>query len=186
MGLGNPGETYRETRHNLGFRVIEGLRRRLGSGSEIEACGALVSETETAILARPQTYMNRSGWSVRCLADRYGLASSEVLVIFDDVALPLGKLRARARGGPGGHRGMESIVEAMRTSELARLRLGIAPPEATVIARSAAEADLAEFVLAPFSEAEIPLVEPMVELAVDAAACWLDVGIDATMNRFNP
>ena len=180
VGLGNPGEEYRDTRHNLGFRVIETLRRRLSAGPERELCGALVSEAGELLLARPQSYMNRSGWAMRCLVDLHELAPERCLVVYDEVALPLGRLRLRPAGSPAGHRGMESIVEAMQTEAIARLRLGVAPADG-----SALPADLAPFVLGAFDAEERSAVDSVVEFAVDAALLWAAEGVEATMARFN-
>jgi PTH1 family peptidyl-tRNA hydrolase len=125
--------------------------------------------------------MNRSGWPVRCLADLHQLDSTALLIVFDDVDLPFGRLRLRARGGPGGHRGMESIVEAMRSEEIPRLRLGIAPvdPEEPPIA------DLARFVLEPFAADERGPAEDLVGRAAEAAGFWLEHGVETAMNRIN-
>lgn len=124
--------------------------------------------------------MNRSGWSLRCLSERHELEPTSILVIYDEVALPLGRLRARARGSAGGHRGMESVLENLRTEEVPRLRLGIGAEEG-----SEPPPDLAEFVLAPFGAAEGAAIEALVARAADAAEAWLAEGIEAVMNRFN-
>ncbi len=191
-GLGNPGERYRDTRHNLGFRVVERLRERLGSGAESEACGALVSTAGELLLVRPQTYMNRSGWAVRCLAALHALPNDRILVVYDDVALPLGRLRLRPEGSPGGHRGMESVIASLRGQDVPRLRLGIAPPAPS--APLAAEAppapdgsgpDLAEFVLAPFAAEERAAVDALVERGAEAALSWAEEGAERAMAKFN-
>jgi PTH1 family peptidyl-tRNA hydrolase len=135
---------------------------------------------EGVLLAQPQTYMNRSGWAVECLVDAHGVAPGRLLVAFDDVALPLGSLRLRPRGGPGGHRGLESVIDGLRSEEVARLRLGIAPA-----AEAAAGVDLADFVLAPFTASEEPAVEEMLARAVAAVETWREAGIEAAMNRHN-
>jgi PTH1 family peptidyl-tRNA hydrolase len=183
LGLGNPGETYRSTRHNLGFWVVEELMRRAGAPQTDEYCGALVARSEIAggvALARPQTFMNRSGFAARCLVERFALPADRILVVYDDIALPLGKLRLRPEGGPGGHRGMESVIENLRTPEVARLRLGIAPdptePQPT---------DLAEFVLAPFATSELDPVRALVDRAADAVLLWIENGTEASMSRVN-
>ena len=109
VGLGNPGDKYRETRHNLGFEVALALARQCGASVEQELCGALVSSAAegSLLIARPQTYMNRSGFAVRCLVEHFAIDPERVLVVYDDLSLPLGRLRLRAEGGTGGHRGME-------------------------------------------------------------------------------
>jgi peptidyl-tRNA hydrolase, PTH1 family len=180
VGLGNPGADYRDTRHNLGFRVIERLSARLRAGEESELCGALVGESGELLLARPQTYMNRSGWAVRCLAERFALAPDRCLVIYDEIALPLGRVRLRGQGSPAGHRGMESIVEALQTDAVPRLRVGIAPG-----GEASLPDDLAPFVLAPFDAEERAVTDAVVDLAADAALAWAADGIELAMARFN-
>lgn len=124
--------------------------------------------------------MNRSGWAVECLADAYEVPRERILVAFDDVALPLGTLRLRPRGGPGGHRGLESVLASLRSDEVPRLRLGIAPPP-----DAAPPADLSDFVLAPFDAAEREAVDQLLARAVDAVETWRQSGLEAAMNRFN-
>ncbi|MYF03729.1 MAG: peptidyl-tRNA hydrolase, partial [Holophagales bacterium] len=130
LGLGNPGGRYAGTRHNLGFRVVDELALRLGVRLGLDVCGALWASSDRIDLATPQTYMNRSGYSARCLSERNGYAPGSILVVYDEVHLPLGRLRLRGKGSPGGHRGMESVIENLRTTAVPRLRLGIAPDEA--------------------------------------------------------
>lgn len=146
-----------------------------------EECRCLLDGRGELLLCRPQTFMNRSGWALRCLAERHGLEPAAVLVVYDDVALPLGKLRARARGGPGGHRGMESVIENLRTEEIPRLRLGVGAAESD----AGLPADLSEFVLAPFAETDSERVDDLVERAASAAGLWAELGIEVVMNRFN-
>ena len=179
VGLGNPGEEYRGTRHNLGFGVLDELARRWKVGERRLECNALVATHEGVLLAWPQTYMNRSGFSVRCLAERHDLEASDLLVVYDDVALPLARLRVRPRGGPGGHRGMESVIRNLQTDEIARLRLGILPEAAIP------DEELSEFVLAPFAESEREAAEAMCRRAADACEGWLRDGFEITMNRYN-
>ncbi len=179
-GLGNPGARYRGTRHNLGFRVVELLAARSGRELARLECNALLAIGDRVVLAEPQTYMNRSGYALRCLVEKRGFQPSEVLVVYDEAALPLGTLRLRPRGGPGGHRGMESVIQNLRTEEVPRLRLGIAPEGG-----SPAGEELVDFVLSPFEPAEGETVEEMIERAADACESWLRVGAQATMDRFN-
>ncbi|HEX6204049.1 MAG TPA: aminoacyl-tRNA hydrolase [Thermoanaerobaculia bacterium] len=185
LGLGNPGERYAATRHNLGFRVVDELARRLRVAVDRRECDALVGEAgggaageARPLLAKPQTYMNRSGFAARCLVERRGLAPGDLLVVYDEVALPLGRVRVRPGGGPAGHRGIESVIAELRTDEVARVRLGIAPEEPP--------ADLVGFVLAPFAAGEEEAAAAaMVALAADACQAWLVEGVAAAMNRFN-
>jgi PTH1 family peptidyl-tRNA hydrolase len=177
LGLGNPGARYGATRHNLGFRVVDELARRRGIALDRVECNAVLGEGPGLLLAKPQTYMNRSGYSARCLLERRGLEPGDLLVVYDDAALPLGRLRLRAGGSPGGHRGMESVLGELASDEVARLRLGIAPPEPVE--------DLVDFVLRPFAAAEEPVVTAMVARAADASEEWLAAGAEAAMSRFN-
>jgi peptidyl-tRNA hydrolase, PTH1 family len=183
LGLGNPGEQYRDTRHNVGFRVVEELARRWQVRVDQLECSSLVGqragEGDGVLLVKPQTYMNRSGYAARCLAERHALDPAAVLVVYDEVNLPLGKLRVRRAGSPAGHRGLESIIENLRTSEIPRLRLGVAPEGGV------SYADLADFVLAPFASEESEAVEEMIRRAADACEVWLREGVEAVMRGFN-
>ncbi|MBW8874958.1 MAG: aminoacyl-tRNA hydrolase [Acidobacteria bacterium] len=188
LGLGNPGEEYRDTRHNVGFRVVEELARRWQLVLDRLECNALAAQTGSGegaegdiLLAKPQTYMNRSGHAAHCFVERYELDPTNVLVIYDEVNLPLGKLRLRRAGSPAGHRGLENVLESLRTAEVPRLRLGVAPPGET---RPPGE-DLADFVLSPFDEGEREEAEAMVRRAADAVEVWLREGAEAAMMKFN-
>lgn len=188
VGLGNPGEQYRNTRHNVGFGVIEEIARRRGWQLQGEQCMTRIAAGETLVLAQPQTYMNRSGHAVHCLAEMRGFEPAEILVVFDDLHLPLGKLRLRRRGSPGGHRGLESILESLRSREIPRLRLGIGEPGATVDEappEAAESGDLVDFVLSDFATDEVATVEAMTVRAADACELWLGEGVEAAMNNFN-
>jgi PTH1 family peptidyl-tRNA hydrolase len=185
LGLGNPGEEYRDTRHNVGFRVVEELARRWQVAVDRLECNALVGRlaTETAgevLLVKPQTYMNRSGWAARCFAERHELDPAAVLVVYDEVNLPLGKLRLRRAGSPAGHRGLESVIENLRTAEVPRLRLGVAPE-----GEKPGGEELADFVLGPFSPEEREPVEEMIRRAAEACEAWVREGVEAAMGRFN-
>ncbi len=188
--MGNPGETYRETRHNVGFRVVEELARRWRVRVDRLECNALFGEApgpdspdgsgNPTLLAMPQTYMNRSGYAARCLLERHDLEPASVLVVYDEVSLPLGRLRLRKSGSPGGHRGLESILENLRTDQIPRLRLGVAGPDGPPSGE-----ELVDFVLAPFAAAEREPVDEMVRRAADACEVWLREGVEVAMNRFN-
>ena len=179
LGLGNPGERYRETRHNLGFRVVRELAGRLRVAVDRVECSALVGAADRLLLAMPQTYMNRSGYAARCLAERHEIEAENALIVYDDVELPLGRLRLRPAGGPAGHRGMESVIRNLKTEKVPRLRLGIRPED------GAAPDDLVEFVLEPFRADEQPEVEGLIGRAADACQAWLELDIATAMNRFN-
>jgi PTH1 family peptidyl-tRNA hydrolase len=198
LGLGNPGEEYRSTRHNVGFRVVEELARRWQARLDRLECNALTAHVELAgapavLLAQPQAYMNRSGFAARCLLEIHGLASQEVLVVYDEVNLPFGRLRLRRSGSPAGHRGIESILENLRTDQVPRLRVGIGAPEGAP-AGDATDAGSAgddpgnamvAYVLSPFTAEEEQELAPIVRRAADACEVWLREGIDAAMRRFN-
>jgi PTH1 family peptidyl-tRNA hydrolase len=192
LGLGNPGEEYRDTRHNVGFRVVEELARRWEIPCDRLECNALVgrvaagggdgappADSSDILLAKPQTYMNRSGYAARCFVESHGIDPSAVLVVYDEINLPLGKLRLRRAGSPAGHRGLESVIENLRTAEVPRLRLGVAQEE------KVAGEDLAGFVLAPFAADERGTVDEMIRRAADACEAWVREGVDAAMGRFN-
>jgi PTH1 family peptidyl-tRNA hydrolase len=181
VGLGNPGSEYRETRHNVGFLVIEELRRRHGSPGEIRRARCAVSQASRrhsgVLLARPQTYMNRSGLAVRALLEAEGAAVEELLVVCDDLNLEFGTLRIRPRGTHGGHNGLRSIIECLGTTEFSRLRVGIGPPPAG--------ADHAEFVLERFPAADRRLLPELIEDAADCLLLAVDDGLQQAMNRYN-
>ena len=180
LGLGNPGEEYRDTRHNVGFRVVEELARRRGLVLDRLECNAKVTETAGLLLAQPQTYMNRSGHAARCLLELHALEPASVLVVYDEINLPLGKLRLRKSGSPAGHRGIESVLESLRTDQVPRLRLGVASEEGAPSGEG-----LPDFVLGPFAEAERETVAAMILRAADACEAWWREGAEAAMNRFN-
>jgi len=191
LGLGNPGPEYERTRHNRGREVVEELARRRGLQLEPAECASRLAVAGDAALATPETFMNRSGYAARCLVERYGFDPALLLVVFDDIYLPLGALRLRARGGAGGQKGMASVLECLRTQEVARLRLGIAPGAAAGTAATAAGAmagpdlDRVEFVLGRFAPEEEETARRQIERAADACEVWLEAGASEAMNRFN-
>jgi PTH1 family peptidyl-tRNA hydrolase len=181
VGLGNPGRRYEGTRHNIGFCVLGELARRFGSGvAKSKFHGEIVEadiEGQRTLLLSPTTYMNNSGLSVQQAKGFYKIPDEELLVVCDDLNLPLGKLRFRASGSSGGQKGLEDIVCRLGTEEFARLRIGIgAPPEGW---------DWADYVLAKFSREEVPEVEQAVGAAAQAAAVWAHEGVEFCMNRYN-
>lgn len=184
VGLGNPGREYRETRHNVGFLVIDELAARrhvdLGAGpSQVpETFVGKAFGAPEFMLAKPLTYMNRSGDAVAGLVDYFRIEPPDLLVIVDEVALPFGKLRARARGSAGGHNGLKSIIARLGTMEFPRLRLGVG--------RGDTRRDLADHVLARFEPSEHAELDTFVTLAADAAALFAAEGIVQVMNRYNP
>lgn len=180
VGLGNPGTQYRRTRHNLGFMVIDRLAEQLSIELNQLVCHAWVGLTQIdesqVVLAKPRTYMNRSGVSAQCLLRRYQLPASQMLVIVDDLALPLGKLRLRRRGSAGGHNGLKSIIESLGSQEFPRLRLGILPEQAKI-------EDYADFVLSGFTADEQTAVESMIERSVTTVLTVVREGLDKAIAR---
>jgi PTH1 family peptidyl-tRNA hydrolase len=176
IGLGNPGPSYLETRHNLGFRVVEELARRWdapfvpGAGPYEEARAREPLSGIAVILVAPQTFMNGSGEAVADVVGRYAVSPGALLIVVDDFWLPLGRLRFRTGGSDGGHHGLASVIEALGTTEFPRLRLGIGRPEMPP------KGAMAEFVLARFDPDERPPVAEMVSRAADAAAEFIRNG----------
>jgi peptidyl-tRNA hydrolase, PTH1 family len=180
VGLGNPGETYQGTRHNIGFAVADLLVVRWGlSGFEAGPVDALIAKRRTAepaLVAKPLTFMNLSGEAVGGLVRYFKIAPADVLVIVDEVQLPLARLRAGARGSAGGHNGLKSIVEHVGV-DFARLRVGVG--------RGDARRDLADHVLSRFDRSEQADVDRMTMRAAEAAEMFITSGIAAVMNEFN-
>src|SRR5688572_14165717 len=181
VGLGNPGDRYRRTRHNVGFMVADVLAARSGVTRWREEGDAWTAEArvagEDALLVKPATFMNRSGVAVeRVLAARGGEAT-DLVVVLDDAALDLGTLRVRERGSHGGHNGLRSLIEMLGSDEFARVRVGIRKGEVA--------GDLAEYVLSEFPEDDVLVVQEMVGLAGDAVECLVREGAGEAMNRFN-
>ena len=176
-GLGNPGSEYAATRHNIGFMVVDQLAAQFGSRWERSAkWDALLAKCSDVLLVKPLSFMNRSGHPVFAIAQFYKIVPEEILVVLDDLALPLGRLRLRAGGGPGGHNGLESIIIQFGTEEIPRLRIGIgeAPREGSV-----------DYVLSRFSEEEKPVVRSTIDRALEAVKCAIDNGLVSAMNTFN-
>jgi PTH1 family peptidyl-tRNA hydrolase len=181
VGLGNPGPEYQWTPHNLGFLAVDEIANRNFIRVERPEDQALVGLGKVAgqdmILAKPQTYMNLSGNSVRRLMTRYEVEPSELMVLFDERDLPWGMIRIGERGSPGTHNGAKSVTAAVGTPEFARLRLGCGPDHPV--------GDLAEYVLRPMKKAQLEVAAEMVAAAGDAVELILQEGIAAAMNRFN-
>jgi PTH1 family peptidyl-tRNA hydrolase len=182
IGLGNPGAEYASHRHNIGFQVVDALARsHTMTFSRWKGSRAHVAEGRIAgspiLLAKPQTYMNRSGRAVHRLRWAKEIPMDQLLVIYDDLDLPLGRIRLRPEGGSGGHKGMRSIIQALGTQEFPRLRVGIDRPPGGM--------DPSDYVLQPFSEDEAPCLAETVDRAVTAVESWLTDGIGTAMDRFN-
>jgi PTH1 family peptidyl-tRNA hydrolase len=180
VGLGNPGREYAGTRHNVGFEVIELLARRHGIAVNKRNFSALLGEGMIAgqrvLLACPMTYMNLSGEAVAAIARFYKIAPQDILVVLDDVALPLGRLRLRFKGSAGGHNGLDNILHHLHTQEVPRIRVGVG---------GARPGEMMEHVLSRFRKAELPTIQEAYETAADAVECVLAEGIEIAMTRFN-
>jgi PTH1 family peptidyl-tRNA hydrolase len=183
VGLGNPGPEYADTRHNVGFRCVEELARRHGATwqdrtTALSSLAAVIhpSPELTVVLAKPQTFMNRSGSAVKDLLEFLKLDTTRCLVVYDDMDLPFGSLRLRERGSPGSHNGMRSVVKTLGTENVPRLRVGISqasPGEAT------------SHVLSEFAPEQRDEVDDLVNRAADAALAWALDGAAVAMNRYN-
>ncbi|MFA5138045.1 MAG: aminoacyl-tRNA hydrolase [Elusimicrobiota bacterium] len=183
VGLGNPGEAYQGTRHNVGFRAVDGFVESAGGAWKRSPVGRgltsrLAFPDRVVTAAKPHTFMNLSGEMVSGLARYHGVGPGEILVVCDDFSLPLGRLRIRQRGSAGGQNGLESVIDRLGTQEVPRLRLGIGPVPPGQ--------DSAAFVLSRFPAAERKEVDSMVERAAGAIRAVLEDGLEPAMNAFNP
>lgn len=182
VGLGNPGRVYAGSRHNIGFLVVNTLAKDYGVKLKSAfGCRSLIAKIKTqdidVLLAEPVTYMNLSGAAVAALLKKNKAALKDLLVICDDMDLELGRLKIRASGSSGGHRGLESIIASLASREFSRLRIGIG--------RSDEKVEAAEYVLAPFNREERKKAVKIVDKACACARAWVIEGTDKTMNLFN-
>ncbi|SDC55527.1 peptidyl-tRNA hydrolase [Pelagirhabdus alkalitolerans] len=181
VGLGNPGLRYAKTRHNIGFMVIDELiKRHKWSLQKNKFKGHLTKERvsdEQIILLKPQTYMNRSGESIKELMDFYQLEPEDVLVIYDDLDLPTGKIRLRQTGGHGGHNGIRSIIDQLQSKQFNRLRMGIDRPKESV--------SVVDHVLGKFPKSDKVSVDQSIQKAADACETWFEKSFQEVMNEFN-
>lgn len=179
VGLGNPTEKYAETRHNLGFMLIDLLAKEANTTVKREECRALVGraeiENEIVELVKPQTYMNLSGEAVAGLLQKR--EDAQIIVVTDDLALPFGKIRIRPKGSDGGHNGLKSIIACLRTQDFIRLRIGIQPEHQIANTRN--------FVLEKFSKSDLETVEKVLETSADAVRAIIKDGIEKAMAKFN-
>jgi PTH1 family peptidyl-tRNA hydrolase len=182
VGLGNPGREFRRNRHNIGFLVADRLAADAALAFTRHRFQALTAEGRwdgrALVLAKPQTYMNLTGRSVGALVRFYRLPLDHLIVVLDDLDLPLGTLRLRGTGGTAGHKGLTSIVETLGTNDVPRLRVGISRPPGQM--------DPADYVLKDFTDFEWPTVEEALKRAVACIRAYITEGLDVAMNRFNP
>ena len=181
VGLGNPGAQYEATRHNLGFMLVDRLAQQFGAQVKRLECRALVGQTsidnQTVELVKPQTYMNLSGEAVACLLKKETRSAQNVIVITDDLALPIGKIRLRPKGSAGGHNGLKSLIENLRTDEFIRLRIGIQPEHPISETKS--------FVLDKFSKNDLETIEKVLDRSADAVRAVITDGAEKAMAQFN-
>ena len=181
IGLGNPGREYANTRHNFGFMAIDRLAVRLNArGMKVQSKAIVMDskyEDHKLILAKPQTFMNLSGQSVQGLAHFYKIPNENLMILSDDLDLPFGTIRIRASGGPGGQRGLSSILEKLGTKDVPRMRLGIGRPPGRM--------DPADYVLQNFSRDDLKSLSELLDRAADAALEFVVNGLTAAMNKFN-
>ena len=181
VGLGNPGREYNDTRHNLGFMLVDRLTIRLNArGMKVQSKAIVITaqhESQKIILAKPQTFMNLSGQSVQGLLRFYKIPLENLLVAYDELDLPFCTLRIRPGGGPGGHNGIKSIIQQLGTQDFPRLRIGIDRPPGHM--------DAAAYVLQSFSNKELMTVSETLDRATDAALTFATQGLNAAMNKFN-
>ena len=181
VGLGNPGERYEKTRHNVGFWCMDQLGEehsiKINRRHRLSLTGEGRIGDEDIVLAKPRTYVNESGLAVTSLMARYRATAADLLVVYDDMDLPAGKIRLRPDGGPGGHNGIKSIIGALGTQGFARLRVGVGRP--------GSGDDQIRHVLGRASAEEQDLVDAAVDKAVEVIACYLSEGVEAAMNRYN-
>lgn len=181
VGLGNPGPEYAKTRHNLGFMLVDVLAERMQTTVKRDECRSLIGrgtfDNQTVELAKPQTYMNLSGEAVKCLLAKDERSVEKLIVISDDLALPLGTIRLRPRGTHGGHNGLRSMIDCLGTQDFIRLRIGIQPEHPL--------SDAKRFVLENFAKGDIETVEKVLGRSADAVEAVIREGIDAGMARYN-
>ncbi len=179
VGLGNPGRRYENTKHNIGFRVIDAFHEKVKSDCVFSRDNSIVVQTQwggmALFLAKPLTYMNNSGAAVAALVNRLKLPLTELCVVYDDIHLDIGVIRIRRKGSAGGHNGMKSIIRHLNTNEFPRLRIGIGEPSGTQV----------DYVLSEFSDSELPEIKAAVARATEAVEIFVCDGILTTMNQFN-
>lgn len=181
VGLGNPGRNYKSNRHNIGFMILDLLAERFGEVfKQYEQKSLLIKTTyegKNIFLAKPQTFMNLSGQTVRSLLRYYKIQPNQLLIAFDDVDLPLGAMRIRPHGSSGGHRGVESIITQLGTNDFPRLRVGIGRPSG--------RKNTSDYVLENFTQSEMDILQFTLNQAVDAILYFIIEGIEASMNKYN-
>jgi PTH1 family peptidyl-tRNA hydrolase len=181
VGLGNPGRAYEKTRHNIGFEVVDRLAEKAGAAfrkrllAPVQTAEATIG-SGTVLLVKPLTFMNTSGPAVAGIARKKGTAAEDLVVVVDDVDLPLGKLRIRPKGSAGGHNGLKSVIAHFGSEDFARVRVGVGRP---------GEGDMVKHVLSKFAPDERDVIRDAIERAAEAVECLVRDGVDKAMNEFN-
>jgi len=187
VGLGNPGKVYAHNRHNIGFRCLNYFARLHSIRFDHRQCRARIGlgevRGEKLLLARPSTFVNLTGKPVACLVRKHDIPLSDLLVIYDDLDLPLGKIRLRQSGGSGGHKGMNSIISALGSEDFPRIRVGIGRPQ--VEEQSISEDAIVNYVLSDFSPQEEKVIKPAIAMVSEAIDCFLTQGVEVAMSKFN-
>jgi len=182
IGLGNPGEKYRLNRHNLGFMVIDYVIRNLKIRDQIASCKSLIAFSELnnqkLIFAKPLTYMNKSGEAIKLIKETYGLRTEDFIIIYDDLYLPIGKLRIKLKGSDGGHKGIASIIESLQTENIRRIKIGIGYAQIPSFCHP-------DYVLSDFTEEELEIIRPAIRNCYRAIICIIQEGIIKAQNIFN-
>lgn len=180
IGLGNPGRKYLDTRHNVGFEFVDCLAKKHNIKVKKLECRALTGigriEGQEVLIAKPQTFMNASGESVRSLLEKYHCKESDIIVVYDDISLPVGRIRIRKKGSAGGHNGIKSVIYQTNSDQFARLKIGVGGPE---------EDSLVDYVLGKFSKEETKKLVELVPIVCEALETMITAGADTAMNRFN-
>lgn len=192
IGLGNPGDEYESTRHNIGFMVVEKLARDLTPGEPVwkkdEKRNVLTTKIGDMLLVKPQTFMNNSGFAVKALLDFYKLSPADVWIVHDDMDLPLAKIKIREKGSSAGHNGVQSIIDQLKTNEFVRFRLGIGrrtDAGGSIEDKNVHHQSVITFVLSHFRQSEAGALKHLIKYGVEAVQLALDHGIAKAMNRFN-
>ncbi len=187
VGLGNPGKTYAHNRHNAGFRCLNYFARLHSIRFDHRQCRARVGTSEVrgekVLLAKPRTFVNLSGKTVAGLVHKHDIPLSDLLIIYDDLDLPLGKIRLRQSGSSGGHKGMNSIISTLGSEVFPRIRVGIGHPQ--MEEQSINEDAIVNYVLSDFSPQEEAIMKPVIVKVAEAIDCFLSRGIEAAMSKFN-
>lgn len=188
IGLGNPGKEYAATRHNVGFRCVDYFAKKHSARFLRIGCRSKLADVtlrgRQVLLAKPRTYMNLSGEAAVCLVRAKRIPAEDLILVYDDVDLPLGKVRVRSSGGPGGHKGMRSIVASLNTEGFPRVRVGIGRPDSDGYSPWSEEA-LIRYVLGRFTAEEETVIQESITLVSDVLECVILEGLDAAMNRYN-